>query len=67
MPLPGPRLVKTTCSACHYSRTACMEGDVWFTQHCPRCKKEMEVKPLNSPLLTALIKQVPPALRRRLF
>lgn len=67
MPFHGPRLVKTTCSACHYSRTTCMDGDVWLIQNCPRCKKEMEIKPLDNPLLTALINQVPPALRRKLF
>ena len=63
MPFPGPRPFKATCPTCHCTRFACMEGDVWHTPICPRCKARMEIEMLNNPLLTAVIKQVPP-LRR---
>jgi|GEM_PF-2886937 len=66
MPFPGSRPVKTVCTQCHYSGIACMEGDVFFTPHCPRCGAEIGTKPLDNPLLRLLVKNIPPPLRRRL-
>jgi hypothetical protein len=43
-----------------------MEGDVFFTPACPRCRGQMEIKPLENPLLGMLIKQLPLVLRRQL-
>lgn len=63
---PGPRPVKTVCTRCNYSCVACMEGDLFFTPCCPRCKDTMDIKPLDNPLLNILIKNLPPRLRRRL-
>lgn len=66
MPFPGPRPAKAVCKQCQHARIVCMEGDVFFTPTCPRCKGQMEIKPLHNPLLSVMIKQLPPPLRRHL-
>ena len=66
MPFPGPRPIKITCKQCNYSCISCMEGDLFYTPSCPRCKGSMYVKPLENPLLCMLIKNLPPIVRRQL-
>lgn len=62
-PNPG----RVVCSQCNHSYLVCREGDVFFTRTCPHCKSTMDIKSLDNPLLSTLIKNIPSPLRRRLF